>query len=866
MNWKPGEKNENGNSPAVVIGRRADVGVRDAEVRNLRLHYHARAQQVQDRMRSNMAQINPLRPITQRLTSTPVTDLPHIACFLASSIAKCSQILQTASSQASTKDTDNAVLVHKLKTRVSSLLQDRSHEGRFTAVVLIKAIVEAGGRKNLSSCEPWIRGLIAILGKNDSTATKKLSMITITRIFLLTQRYPTLVREITTPLLPSFVTICLNLIKPTTIRTEGRSSNLLSPFLETAFKCLLELIPHHPTIFRPFVPRFQPIALSLIATASTPLAITNAASDVLTALHFSASKNSAATEWSQAFRAVISSCHGTVDRIFRGFIEDWEPSEQTENRPSVNKNYDSQVQGVEADPYGLSKWVGIHSGVLRVIRELSLLKSFLSNRTAQLVSCNLGSIVDLTARLTFVAALMDAKGLQFSARLSGEVGREEREELWAELPAIHIAVLDLLSAVIESFSRAAIPIARPVFAQAITVFKAEYRVEGVRVATYRLIDLLSILLGSSMTKSDVKELATVVKSCCADLTQGTRGGSVLNGSGSRGVNQSRPNGVLEADADAFIQTQNDNLHGLSPREFNAAYLAAFRLLPCFLCTLPADVVPHSLRTEIDRTAILAQHQRAMLASVLNPPPVSNGRHAVPSIMPFLSRAANGGLDLEALLRPRMPIVRSGKGEPDAANDMSDDETEDEDLGSQNAQEPPETDLLDRLENSLDTSPTVTRDGDDVLYSEAVSEEDARALKSTLELDNAMKRSYASLDNGTLLGGLGNGTHDVADMHLTTRDPNKKRRLDMDRDMIETGDPAGGMKSQGFNLQPPSLQIAAESAPLKASMLQQTDKVADIAPAPVAANAVHAVEDDSESDFEIPQINTEMSSSEEDEEV
>jgi pre-rRNA-processing protein RIX1 len=52
---------------------------------------------------------------------------------------------------------------HKLKARVASLLQDRSFEGRWTGVVLVKAMVEVDRWEILRESEPWVRGLIVIL-------------------------------------------------------------------------------------------------------------------------------------------------------------------------------------------------------------------------------------------------------------------------------------------------------------------------------------------------------------------------------------------------------------------------------------------------------------------------------------------------------------------------------------------------------------------------------------------------------------------------------------------------------------------------------------------------------------------------------
>jgi hypothetical protein len=53
--------------------------------------------------------------------------------------------------------------VHKLKTQISSLLQGKTAEGRFAAVVLVKGIVEAGGWEILHDSEKWVQGLLSIL-------------------------------------------------------------------------------------------------------------------------------------------------------------------------------------------------------------------------------------------------------------------------------------------------------------------------------------------------------------------------------------------------------------------------------------------------------------------------------------------------------------------------------------------------------------------------------------------------------------------------------------------------------------------------------------------------------------------------------
>lgn len=110
-----------------------------------------------------------LRAVTHRLTTTPVDQLPSIAAFLAASLSDCAELLSAPQAQKPGKgDSDHAVQIHKLKTRLASLLQDRSVEGRWTAVVLVKATVEAGQWEILRGYEPIVRGLIGILAVRSS--------------------------------------------------------------------------------------------------------------------------------------------------------------------------------------------------------------------------------------------------------------------------------------------------------------------------------------------------------------------------------------------------------------------------------------------------------------------------------------------------------------------------------------------------------------------------------------------------------------------------------------------------------------------------------------------------------------------------
>ena len=116
-------------------------------------------------------QLYPLRVVTQRLASTPTNRLPHVVPFLASTIAGCHEIFKHLETLEEGKDgSEVGIVVHKLKTQISTLLQDKSVEARWSAVILIKATVEAGGWNILQSCGAWVRGLLAILNVRRSVS------------------------------------------------------------------------------------------------------------------------------------------------------------------------------------------------------------------------------------------------------------------------------------------------------------------------------------------------------------------------------------------------------------------------------------------------------------------------------------------------------------------------------------------------------------------------------------------------------------------------------------------------------------------------------------------------------------------------
>lgn len=106
-----------------------------------------------------------LRVLCFQLSSMAVSDLPRLTPTLLSYVLRCQVPLSMPAVAAGKAEASaSAVLVHKLKTQLSTLLNGKSTEGRFVAVVLVKAVIEVGGWEVLNGSEAWVRGLLSILG------------------------------------------------------------------------------------------------------------------------------------------------------------------------------------------------------------------------------------------------------------------------------------------------------------------------------------------------------------------------------------------------------------------------------------------------------------------------------------------------------------------------------------------------------------------------------------------------------------------------------------------------------------------------------------------------------------------------------
>lgn len=581
-----------------------------------------------------MEQMSLLRATSQRLHSTPVEELPRIAPYLASCLIRCSGPLQNAEDRASS----SYVLVNRLKTRISSLLQDRSTEARFTAAVLIKAYVEAGDHYVLNSCSGWVRGILTCLNKPESPEVKSIYLLTITRIFLKAHTSPALQREVCTPFLPAFLTACLNLIKPTIFTQAGRSKNVSSSLLNQVLQCWRLLLPNYASLFRPFVSRIKPICLSLLEDVSTPHLTVQLAISIFSSLHLCVPKNGTSTEWTQSCSNTIEAFHYTADKVFDLLIEDWSPSN---NNHSRRTDLDGN-KGVQVDSLGLRHWESTYHGISRLLRLVEIIGGHLDQRQPQLTTIPLGVLIDLTSRISAVTISTDTSESRSVTRFKPEATKDQKDELCAALPLLHIACGKLLKQLLFLFSQALMPLYSCIGNQLLDVFECQRWNDEVRAQIYSTLQQLFCLDGKSASQLDRDALLLLLKTCSRDL------GAFFPPEGSM-KEILQPNGMSAPNA------RGENVPHYE--KGSKVFRSAWNLLPVIFEKLPSTLIPHSLRSELDGSAILLNHHTAMLASVLNPPRSQDGKTALPSVITFYTQSAADELPTEALLRPRMPIIR-----------------------------------------------------------------------------------------------------------------------------------------------------------------------------------------------------------------
>ncbi|KAI4762217.1 hypothetical protein E4T52_05651 [Aureobasidium sp. EXF-3400] len=606
-----------------------------------------------------------LRAASFRISNASKPELPQIAALTAQSLLSCKDIF-TQPDLANQKDSDAALALHRFNTQITTLLGDRHVEGRWAAVVLIKAAIEAGGWETLKKSIAWVRGLLILLKKPDPPLLRCLTIVTLTRIFMLTWEFPTLIREITTPSMPTFVSTCLNNLASRQPTPQEQKATL---------ECFAQLLPRHPTIFRQHQDAVANALTVVFENKASGDHIVDLASRISVLLHQCEPKNGASDKWEATLVANLHSAHAMADRTFMSIEEDWQSVTGTN---FINKNVlfelysKAQEARTPADgPVGQF----VTAGYQGLMSHLRLLSAYFASATSAPVVGTVGAVADLLTRL--MSNTISTSSTRSTIRFKRDAAREERDALTEVLPRIHVACLEVLSIILDRYGNALTPALQPFLDQLMWIFHASSANVEVRTATYVVGKKILDISGQSLNKEAIGALKKYIIACCEDVLPTSEDKDPQNANGNK--QQSTMN------ADTFLKQASTKPSAKT--QLVGLKSAAWDLLPTLVGQLPAEHCSIALRATMDRTAVLARHKDAVMASTLNHTSTAKAARKGNSLLPLLAREYPTDPSVEILLRPRMPILQTGRKATEAETE-TEAMDEDEDSASDDEEEEP----------------------------------------------------------------------------------------------------------------------------------------------------------------------------------
>ncbi|KAL8825585.1 MAG: hypothetical protein Q9170_007741 [Blastenia crenularia] len=605
---------------------------------------------------------NVLRSVTQRLTSTPKAQLHQIVPFLASTISSCKSVLVEIDHQSSkSHGSDLAATIHKLKTQIAALLKDDNAGARWTAVVLVKALIEIGGPNLLQDSGSWTRALLGYLSVGFSRSN--LPSIKILQTFSTEtgdiDNQETKHHHFDTDLPSDPSSKDGKIISAQQLQTHDS-------VLSTTLWAFTKLLREYPKAFRPFVDQLYELILPLIActpstllqkdvssqprVSSCPELVAHRARQLFVLLNMHPSKISSGQEWEKSLSVMIDRTQLTADIVFRGISEDslpWIPSESIQRTPVSLLGICQSEEG-DSD---LLPWEGVSAGLERLDGRLKTVMSFLMLPTATPTGTPVSKIISLIDRILSILppSSISAKQAATGTSTKPEIGRDEREAVWIWLPFLHTSALRIAEQLVLRLGEDSMSVGQQLLNQAMWILEHEHHRMEIREAVYSLLCRILPISASSLHRSVSSSISLCLRLCCNDLMP-------LDSSSGQGhrISSSSASQNDNSNADAYLTNSNNlsfaMIHPGSLEEKAAS------LLSMALTNLPSGFVSFALRSQVDRVAVLTRNELLLRSSVLNAP-APRGKSQQSSLLPLLSRQYPESHSTEALIRPRQPPLR-----------------------------------------------------------------------------------------------------------------------------------------------------------------------------------------------------------------
>ena len=491
-----------------------------------------------------------------------------------------------------------------------------------------------------------------------------------------------------------------------------------SPLLKVVFQAFTKLLPFHPNTFRPYLGQLRLVLAPFLAPTPSDVqggestnkpnpskTVQGLAQRLYALLSYCAPKNGAPEQWSRSINALLGHAHRTTDHVFRALVE-----EDTDNRSSFTRTgihpFNETVGDQVDDEFGLQSWSGVVAGSERLVGVLHLLQAYIATSSQHPLSLPVSLVWILVERLlsVFGPSGTDSSVQSKHTRHNPESDRDEREDLWRVLPRIHEVAIELNLVLIDRVGSTSISFAQIVMERITWAFERDIRHNLVRMASYETMTRLLEHIGPSLSKPNIVALRLLIESACSDCTP------------------------QQPSATKSNTTAEDSARKNRPQEWTTSEMtgSAISFLEALIAKTRPQCWPAPLRASIDRTAIMLQYKSTITASVLNPPFSNSG--TATSILPFLARAYPDSHEAEAILRPRLPIIRTGAGQ---INNFEESEEELDDYNNGSCFNKME------MEPSPPTEPEPTTT---FIATEASKEPDATLLTSWSHTVESTKRS------------------------------------------------------------------------------------------------------------------------------
>jgi pre-rRNA-processing protein RIX1 len=304
------------------------------------------------------------------------------------------------------------------------------------------------------------------------------------------------------------------------------------------------------------------------------------------------------------------------------------------------------------------------------MNHLRLLSAYFASATSAPVVGTVGAVADLLTRL--MSNTISTSSTRSTIRFKRDAAREERDALTEVLPRIHVACLEVLSIILDRYGNALTPAMQPFLDQIMWIFHASSANVEVRTATYVVGKKILDISGQSLNKEAIGALKKYIIACCEDVLPTAEDKDPQN------ANSNKQQSTMNADT--FLKQASTKPSAKT--DLLGLRSAAWDLLPTLVGQLPAEHCSIALRATMDRTAVLSRHKDAVLASTLNHTSTAKAARKGNSLLPLLAREYPSDACVEVLLRPRMPILQTGRKATVAETETDAmDEDEDEDSAS-----------------------------------------------------------------------------------------------------------------------------------------------------------------------------------------